>query len=524
VAISGNCILACGPADTLTGVIGPTTEIHDMTGCLVIPGFQDAHLHPLIGSIDFLECSLHDLHSRAEYLARISEYALSHPELAFIRGGGWQYGMFPAEGPTKEELDRLVPDRPVFLKAFDGHSAWVNSAGLARGEITAGTVSPEGGVIVKAEGTGTPTGFLREWPAMGLVNNRLPKPGLNEYLAAAPAFLQRAATYGITGILEAQGKDPFPLVYRELERRGLLSLRVTACRLADYRLPLDQIEEMKRMRAEFQTGLFRYGPAKIFIDGVLEGRTAFLLEPYEGETDFRGAPYWEAGAFREMVAALAREGFPIHTHAVGDAAVRFVLDAIEATQEAAGALPGPHQIAHADLIAPDDIKRMARLGVMANLQPAWFYRDANYDSITVPALGTKRAEGLYPLKDFFAAGVSLGFSSDWPFGGDFITFNPLESIQVAATRQGILTRGTASADPYGPEQILPTTRLIDFHTLGSARACFRADITGTLEPGKQADIAVLDRNILAFPASEISSARVLTTICAGRIIWNARSR
>ncbi|OIP25806.1 hypothetical protein AUK22_07640 [bacterium CG2_30_54_10] len=488
----------------------------DLRGKTVLPGFQDAHLHPFIGAIDLEECRLSSGDDPDACRMKIRAYAASHPEKPFIRGSGWGYGAFPSPGPRREMLDEIVSDRPVFLKANDGHSAWANSAALRLAEIDQNTISPGGGVIERDPETGFPTGILHEWPVMKLVTDHFPKPGREEMLAAGRLFLAQAARFGITAIHDAQGKDPHPDLYFALEEAAELTLRVTASRRCHEDKGEEQLDEIRHVTAKFRSPLFRFTSAKVFIDGVTEARTAFLLEPYSDRPDIYGEPMWNPDHLSLMIHALGRINIPIHVHAVGDAGVRFALDAIERSNALGVRRNLRHQITHADLIDRVDMPRFAALGVIANLQPAWFYKDSYFETVTLPSLGLERTKRLYSLASLLRAGAKVACSSDWPFGGDTITFNPLVSIRAAVLRRG---PEQPCGNELGMQESVPLATMLDLHTLGSAYANFCEGETGSIAEGKLADLAVVDRDLFSEPVEEIHQAKVLLTLLGGRPIW-----
>lgn len=500
----------------------PEAEVVDLAGATLLPGFQDSHLHPFIGAIDLVECRLAPEDGPDACARKVAAYVAAHPDRHLIRGSGWGYGAFPSAGPRREILDAVAADLPVFLKASDGHSAWVNTAALRLGGITRDTVPPTGGVIEHDPATGEPTGVLREWPAMHLVADHFPLPGHDEVLEGGRLFLAEAARCGLTAIHDAQGKDPHPELWQTLERRGELTVRVSASRRLHHAEGPAQIPDLQEAVARYRSPLFRFTSAKVFLDGVVEGNTAFLLEPYANRPDTRGEPLWESVShLAELTAALGRGGLPIHVHAVGDAAVRFTLDAIEAAQ-ALGADRGlRHQITHADLVDPADRQRFARLGVIANMQPAWFCRDSSYPRITLPGLGPERAGRLYALASLLRLGTRVACSTDWPFMGDRVDLSPLNSIRTAILRRSI---GQPPGEELNPAEAVDLPTMLDLHTLGSAYANFRETETGSLEVGKLADLVTLDRDLYATPPEDLHLARPVLTLLGGRPVWRAPGR
>ncbi len=515
LAIGDGRILAVGKRTEVQAHIGSRTEVINLEKKMVLPGFFDAHLHPIEGGVSLIRCDLSRLTTLAEYQRRIREYASLRAEQAVITGGGWSYSSFPTEGPHRRDLDEVVNDRPVFLTAIDGHSAWANSKALALAGVSARTVDPPGGLIER-DVAGEPTGTLREQPAMDLVQASCPPPTFEELLAGARAFLAEAARAGITGVHDARANRKLLEVYRELERRRELTVRVTAALECDPALGVDQIPELLEMRREFKSTLLGASAAKIFLDGVVEGHTAWLDLPYADRPEYRGILLWSGERFQEMVSALDRERFQVHVHAIGDAAIRLALDAFEQARRVNGSRDSRHQIAHLDLIAPADVPRLADLQVIANVQPGWAYLDNLFFDSTLPFLGKARAESMYPFRTLLKAGARLACGTDWPYGGDVITLRPLDSVRVGVTRRGI---SSGFAPPYGPAESLDLFSMLDSHTWQAAHAHFQETVTGSLEVGKSADLIVLDQDLRGMPPEEVHQAQVQLTLFEGRIVF-----
>ena len=516
LAVADGRIAYAGDGQGVRGWIGPETEVLALPGKLLLPGFRDSHIHPLTGSFNLLECRLTGQADREAYLRQIATYAGANRDQAFIRGGGWLPDAFAPAGPDRRDLDRVIADRPAMIKSMDGHSAWVNTRALEEAAIGRGTPDPPGGIIVRDPATQEPTGTLREWSAMELVESRLPKPSRQEIVTAGWHFLEMASRLGIVSVHEAMARSEELAAYRELERNGELTLAVQAALLCEPPGGPGRIAALLEMQRAHQGRLLRPRAVKIFLDGVLEGHTARLLMPYADRPAERGELLWEKGALEATVAALDRAGCQLHFHAIGDAAVRLALDVLEGARKANGRGDRRHLIAHCDLVDPADIPRFGRLGVIAVLQPAWFYREASFAGTTLAGLGARRAHSLYRMKSLLAAGARVACGSDWPFSGELNTFNPLEAIQVGATRVGL---DADPAEPYLAEERVDLATLIDAFTIHGAWADFAEQTTGSLTPGKSADLAVLDRNPFTKPPMEIARTRVLMTLFEGRAVF-----
>ena len=518
IAIAEGKIAYVGSEAGLSSRIGPHTQIIDLKGKMVLPGFVDAHLHPLLGGLSLLECNLSGLGSLAAYHQALQTYVAAHPNVPFIRGGGWTGGAFPNERPTKELLDAVVSDRPVFLKAMDGHSMWANSRALQTANIHAGTPQPPGGWIEKDSKTGKPTGWLKEWSALALVESCFPAATHDQWMSGAREFMKKANQVGITSVSEAMMTESDYRVYADLDQRGELSVRIhgmALCRPEDGETEHQRILQVLRQPG---SNFFQTRSVKLFSDGVVEAHTAWLKESYTDQPPHRGTLIWQEEAFMREVSWWDAQQIPVHIHAIGDAASQLAVDALEIAIRKSGHRQIRHQIAHLDMVHRTEIERISQLNILAVVQPAWAYVDhAFFDSI-LPFLGRERASHLYPLLSLFRAGVRLACGSDWPFGGDDTSLSPLEAIQVGATRLG-LTGDYPT--PYSPEECLPLRVLLDAYTQNGAYAQFREREFGALAEGMKADLIVLDGNLFEMGLSHIHSARILLTLVEGRPVFHA---
>ncbi|MBF0544069.1 MAG: amidohydrolase [Candidatus Riflebacteria bacterium] len=517
VLVRGDRILLVSTSEKVIEESSKGATKIDLNGAFLIPGFHDSHLHPVIGGIDLTECSLYNLDCSEKYLEKLFEYSLEKPELSVIKGSGWIYGAFSNLGPRKEFLDKISFEKPIFLKAADGHSAWVNSRALDIAGINRHTADPVGGKIERDPETGDPTGTLREWPAMNLVKDQFPSESREERALAVRAFQREAARCGITSIHDAQCKPKFMDVYSELENNGELTLRVNASFGVYQREGKEALNVVKARRDQCKHRLIRGNCAKLFIDGVIDGRTAFLSEPYNNSDNrSRGICQWDWAPLKEMVFSLDREGFQLHFHAVGDAGISMAIDAIEHAIINNPDRERRHQIVHLDCLAEKDLFRMAKLGIVANVQPAWFCRDSNFEKDILTALGSERAFSLYRFRDLKNAGVKVACSSDWPFGGDSVSLNPLVAIQTGITRQ---PPGKINCISYLPGQAASLAEMLEGFTEGSAFIDFQENITGSIFPGKKADLVALNRNPFLENPFEIAKIKVILTVFDGKILF-----
>jgi len=513
VAVANGRIVYKGIDAGIAEWIGPDTQLIDLKGRMVLPGFHDGHLHPLMGAVGKTECSLAGLSRLEQYLERVKRWAENHSDEDCIRGSGWLYTSFGVLGPNKADLDRVVADRPVLLKAVDGHSAWANSKALELGGISGTTPDPPGGRIERDPVSGEPTGTLREWTAMQLVEEKFPKWDQERLISAFRPFQQSAARAGLTAVHDAMVREQYLAAYLAMEERGDLALRVSLSFLYEPETAEDFIEELKELRRSDCASLVTARSVKIFIDGVIEGHTAFLLTPYADRPDCKGEPLWERGHFMRTIAALDRAGFQIHIHAVGDGAVRMALDGFEHAVRVNGLRDSRHQIAHLDLISEADLARFRSLGVIANFQPLWFSLEAGSTDMDEHLLGPIRSRQLYPAQRIFEDGGTIACGSDWPVGADIISLNPLESIKAGLL--GLNEARSRNRTDLSRKQI-DLSAMLDFYTRNAAYAAFQENETGTIEVGKLADLVVLDRNLFTTPLEELDRVKVLLTLLEGK--------
>ncbi len=504
-------------------LVGPATEQVDLAGGLLLPGFQDAHVHPVGGGLERMRCDLTEHGTREEYVAAVRRYAEAHPDVPWITGGGWAIAAFPGGTPTAADLDAVVPDRPVFLPNRDHHGAWVNSRAMSVAGIDASTSDPPDGRIQR-DAAGAPTGTLHEG-AMALVARHVPDNTADELVAALLTGQAYLHSLGITAWQDAivgayANMNDASDAYAALAADGRLTAKVVGALWWRRHVGAEQIEELVDHRRRLSSDRFRATSVKIMQDGIAENFSAHMLKPYlddEGRvSDNSGSPFVDPVELREHVAALDHEGFQVHVHAIGDAAVRAALDAFEAARRANGAehsAANRHHIAHIQVIHPDDVPRFARLGVTANMQALWAAYDPQMTELTIPFLGEERTRWQYPFGDLLRSGAHLAMGSDWPVS----TPNPLEAIHVAVNRWLSDAEGQ-DRRPFLPDQAIPLATALTAYTAGSARLN-HLDDTGVIAVGMAADLAVLDRDVFAHPAEEIAQAQVVATYIDGQQVF-----
>ncbi|MEU3841309.1 amidohydrolase family protein [Streptomyces sp. NPDC028635] len=518
VAVTGDRITALG-GDELRELAGPRTEVVDLAGRLLLPGFQDAHVHPVPAGLELTQCDLTGTRTAEESVAAVRAYAAAHPEREWITGGGWSMEAFPGGTPTKELLDAVVPDRPVYLPNRDHHGAWVNSRALALAGITRDTPDPADGRIER-DVSGEPGGTLQEG-AMQLVGRLAP--------AATPADLRAALLHaqrtlhalGITAWQDAlvgnfPGMPDPSEAYRAAARDGSLTARVRGALWWDRERGAEQIPELVERRADLSHGRFRAGSVKLMLDGVAENGTAALLEPYlDGcgcATGNRGKSFVDPGLLPKYVTELDALGFQCHFHALGDRAVRDALDAIEAAREANGPSDTRPHLAHLQVVHPDDVPRFARLGAVANIQPLWAAHEPQMDELTIPFLGPERAAWQYPFASLLRSGAGLAAGSDWPVSSP----DPLQGVHVAVNR----VEPGGDGPVFLPAERLTLAAALTAYTAGSAHVN-HLDDTGEIRAGALADLVVLDRDPFAVPARELGETRVALTYVGGDRVYAA---
>jgi predicted amidohydrolase YtcJ len=526
-AVSGGVVLALGTDDEIRALTGPFTRVIDLRGRLAIPAFGDAHVHPVQGGLESLRCNLLGRKGRADYLAAVSAYAGTLPPGAWVLGGGWSMPDFPGGTPAAPDLDAVTGGRPAFLPNRDHHSAWVNSAALAIAGVTSDTRDPADGRIER-DYAGNPTGALHDG-AMRLVADFVPRPRPDELTAGLLAAQRHLHSLGITSIQDAcvgeAGEISIPdtfATYRAAAAGQQLTCRVTGALWWDRHLGLHQLEALQERREQADgTGYFRATSVKLMLDGVCETFTAAMGSPYlDGHghaTGHAGSLFIDPAELAEAAGRLADLGFQMHFHAIGDAAVRAALDALAAVPEAQR-VAGRHHIAHLQFISPADLGRFARLGVTGNFQPLWACKDEQNDQLTLPYVGLERASWQYRIGSLLRHGTHLAFGSDWPVS----SADPLQELHVAVNRMLSPRLGepgsAVTTSPLLAAEAIGVDAALDAFTRGVAYVNHEEDVAGTLEPGKLADIAVLDQDLYAIAPTAIGDTSVALTIASGNVV------
>lgn len=514
VAVRGNKVIRVGTNGEIRRLRRAQTEVIDAKGGAVVPGFNDAHAHFISGGLSLDQVSLLEAKTLDEIKGTVRLWAEAHPEREWITGRGWYYQPFTGGLPTRQLLDALVPDRPAYLTAYDGHTGWANSRALKLAGINRRTKNPANGTVVKDPRTGEPTGVLKE-SAMQLMRAAAPQPTREDKVAAIRAGLDEAHRYGVTSVQNAGGSPEDLDLYHELRKRGELTLRVYQALSADASLTDAELDRLEQVRTRFADDpLLKTGAIKLMADGVIESHTAAMLESYTNRPATKGHANFTPEQLNKVVAMLDRRGWQVMTHAIGDAAVRMALDAYEA---AAKANPAPergrrHRIEHIEAIDGADIKRFGSLGVIASMQPLHALPSPAGDDVWSTNIGPERAARAWVWNSIAKAGGKIAFGSDWPV----VTIDPLMGLHVAVTRT------TLVGLPEGgwlPAERLPLRKAIDAYTRNAAWASYDELRKGTLSRDMLADLVVLSDDIFAMPPGRITDAHVVVTIVDGKVVY-----
>lgn len=508
VAIFGNRIAAVGSTAALRRLAGVNTRVIEGRGRTVLPGFNDAHVHWLSGGFSLTNVDLRDARSPAEFARRIGEHARRQPKGRWILGGDWDHEKWPGTPlPTRQMIDAVTPEHPVFVSRTDGHMALANSLALELAGVTRDTRDVPGGVIVR-DAAGEPTGILKD-AAMSLVEKVIPPPTWEEKLAAARTATEHAARLGVTSVQDMSADADVGLYQCQLEQ-GELKTRIYCAR------SIMTWETLARtgVRAAFGNAWVRIGALKGFADGSLGSSTALFFEPYSDAPETCGLLFDQMlpeGVMLERVRAADRAGLHVMIHAIGDRANKLILDLYQEVERQNGPRDRRFRIEHAQHLRPAEISRFAAQGVIASMQP---YHTADDGRWCDKRIGLERSRGTYAFRSLLEAGARLAFGTDWTVA----PLNPMETLKAAVTRQ---TLDGKHPDGWVPEQKITLEEALRAYTVGSAYAEFQETVKGTLAPGKLADLVMLDRNIFALPPAQLDQVKVLLTVVDGRVVWEA---
>ncbi len=493
------------------GIAPWATEKINAGGRLVLPGFQDSHIHLLSGGIDLATAAyLYDVASEVELVSQLRAHAAARPDLAIVMGSGWQAGVFGDHNLTRAVLDRAVTDRPVLIYDSSFHNACLNSLAIEMAGVQE-MADPQNGHILR-NSSGRATGMLHE-EVIPLVAARLPQLNDDDWLAGLQAGQAHANRHGITGVLDARVSALEARIYGRAAAEGSLTLRVAGTALVtEADTPETAVRRLSALRAAHPGPDFHVHSAKFFMDGVYENRTAANLQPYADAVGGNAPCMFGADETKALMTALDAARFAIHVHVIGDAAARRAIEGLEAARAANGPWPAQHQLAHLQLVAPEDFTRLQGLAT-ANIQPLWARLEPPYSDPSLSMIGQDRWADVYAFRRMLDLGADWTLSSDWAVS----TLNPFEIIETAITRQK--RQDDQPLVPFFAEEALTIEECVQGYTVNAARACWRDHFTGTLRSGYSADMIVLDRDVFAIPAVEISQTRVLLTLFKGMAVW-----
>lgn len=522
VAIRDGRIIFVGALTEAEPLIGADTRVISQPGGMVLPGFQDAHVHPYTSGIDQYDCNM-DLQPIAPetYVAKAKQCYETMTDRKWIKGGGWIMTAFGANPiPNKALLDAVIPDKPAIFYSSDGHTAWTNSLALQAAGITAETPDPVNGRIDRDPVTGEPVGSLQE-SAMHLVGDLVPPPPEKQRNDAMRYALDYLHSLGITAMQEAyvsvDPEDPLQALetYQAFADRDELKMHTGVSLLWDSDKGLEQIHDILAAREKYNGRGLRVNTVKMFLDGVVEPSTAVLIDDYTDQPGFKGELQIPADLLNEAVRQLDADGFQVHIHVIGDGAVRAALDAFEYTQYLNGKSNGRHTVAHVQFISPQDIARFAELDVTAIFSALWAGGEDEFlTELTLPRVGPERYRWTYPMQSLIEAKGRVAFGSDWNVSSP----DPLLAIEAAVTRGNVFDPGIPV---FLPQERISLEDAIKAATLNSAYVNHLDGRTGSIEVNKLGDLVVLDRNLFEIDPAEISDASVMTTLFGGKVIFQA---
>ena len=502
VALRDEKIVAVGSREELTRYRGDKTRVIDASGGMVVPGLIDSHIHLIDGGLRLSSVQLRDAGSQDEFVRRIGEYARKQPKGTWISGGDWDHTLWGGKLPTRGWIDSVTPDNPVWLNRLDGHMALANTAAMRAAKIADDVKDVPGGEIVR-DAAGRPTGVFKD-NALSLIERAVPDPTMQQQLDATVAAMDFLAARGVTAVHHL-GTWPQLEIFRVAERRGLFKTRIYACTpLAEWKRLAKEVKDRGR-----GNDWLRIGGLKGFVDGSLGSHTAAFLEPFSDAPGGRGLLVNTAEDLERWTTAADREGLQVVVHAIGDRAIRLQLDVYELAAKANGPRDRRFRIEHAQHIAPADLPRFAKLGVIASMQPYHCIDDGRWAERSI---GAKRCETTYAFRSLLDSGARLAFGSDWYVAPP----TPIEGVYAAVTRRTIDGK---NPDGWVPQQKIKVEEALRAYTIDAAYAGFSESSLGSLEPGKLADLVVLDRNLFETPPNEISAVPIRATIVGGKIVF-----
>ena len=509
VAVLGDRIVAVGSSSDVDAWRGPHTRVIDAAGRLLLPGFNDAHVHFVSGGQQLTNVQLNDAATPQEFARRIGERAKITPKGEWILGGNWDETKWnPEQIPTKELIDPLTPDTPVFVSRYDGHMGLANSVALRLAGITAQTPDPPGGTIVR-DAQGNPTGALKD-AATDYIDKVIPPLTHDQRLKIVKRALAYAASLGVTSVQHMNPDYEDIAVYSELARRGELTTRIYAAPL------ITQVDDQAKLGIGHAFGgpYLRIGAVKAYADGSLGSGTAYFYEPFLNQGNNRGLLSDEmhpVSLMRDRYMKADAAGLQICTHAIGDEGISIILDLYSDVIKTHGEADRRFRIEHAQHMAAKDFERFAQLHVIASVQPYHAIDDGRFAEAHI---GHDRASRTYAFRTFLDHGVRLAFGTDW----EVAPLNPLLTVYAAVTRA---TLDGKNPGGWFPEQKLSVAEAVEAYTIGSAYAEFQDKEKGSITPGKLADMVLLSDDLFSIVPEKIRDVRVLQTIVGGKLVFDA---
>lgn len=508
-------VAAVGSEDAVRSQASNTARVVNARGRLVLPGFQDTHIHLQDSGRDYgLTANLDDARTIEELQTAMRDFAKSHTG-SWVNGVGWYTGVFTEHNLNRQVLDICVPDRPCYLLASDGHNAVLNSQACVAVGLTRYTPDPPNGHFVR-DADGVPTGMLHE-DAIDWVRARMPPTADEDFVEGVRYGQALCNRHGITGVLDASVTERHMRVYSILERARGLTVRVAAtAKVMPEEATSEALARVMELRRQYHSDMLKLHSAKFFLDGVLENRTAAMLSDYSDQLGGNAPLMFGPNQLKDLFCAFDAARFQIHVHVIGDGAARAALDALESAMHSNGRWPSLHQLAHVQCLDPEDIPRFRELGVVANIQPLWARNEPSVTDVALPMVGDERGKWMYAFKSLIDSGATYALSSDWGVS----TLNPFLIMQTAITRQPPAAR--ISHPVFLPEQRLTMEECVRGYTVHAAAAAWRSSDTGSLSIGKFGDFFIADRDIFAIDAYEIGDTRVLATFLAGEEVYRSR--
>ena len=507
VALKGDKIVAVGTDAQVRRYAGRATEVIDLAGAFAMPGINDSHIHFLGASLTAFQVDLSGAKTLSDAQKLIKDFADNNPDVPWITGFGWLYGIFPESRlPLREDIDAVVSDRPVYLRAYDGHTAWANSKAFEIAGVDEKTEFTGWGELVR-DSKGRPSGTLKE-TAMGLVSRHIPPVTKEIELEALRRGFKTAHELGITSIQNAHGSLKEVELYDELLKKGELRLRTSFAFSIGPNTTQSDIDRIVEASKKFNSPMLKVGAVKIAIDGVIESYTAAMLEPYTTKPDTSGTPTFTQDRLNEVVAMVDKAGLQIYIHAIGDRGIRMSLDAFEYARKVNGRKDSRFRIEHIETINADDIARFKELGVIASMEP--IHADPATVGVWSENIGAERTSRAFAWQLLQNAGAKLIFSSDFPAA---ISMSPWRGLHNAVNRRtidGFPTQGWLAQHRVSVDTALKA------YTVNGAFASFEEGLKGKIAPGMFADIIVLDRDPFAVPPMDLHKIKVVRTLFGGR--------